>query len=34
MKNVCNDLREHLMKIINFKRIKMFSLTEKEQIFI
>ena len=30
MKNICKDLREHVIKITNFERLKMLLLTEKE----
>ena len=33
MKKFCKDLREHAIKIINYKKKKMISLTTKEKIF-
>lgn len=34
MKNICKDLREHVIKITNFERLKMLLLTEKEKNLI
>ena len=31
MKNFCESLRQHAMKVINFKRKKMKLLTEEQQ---
>ena len=28
--NFCKDLKEHVMKVANFKRLKMLPLTEEE----
>ena len=28
MKNFCKDLRKHVMKIANFEKLKMLTLTE------
>ena len=33
MKKFCKDLREHAIKIINYEKKKMISLTTKEKIF-
>ena len=32
MKKFCKDLREHAMKIINYEKKKMVSLTTEEEI--
>ena len=32
MKNFCRGLKEHIMKVTNFKRLKMLPLTEEKNI--